>query len=43
VLGRGFELRGNARGGAGRIEQERQDEEERHVSFYSGGRVRMES
>jgi len=43
VLGRGFELRGNTRRGAGRIEQERQDEDERHGPFYSGGRVRMES
>ncbi len=43
VPGRGFELRGNAGGGAGRIQQERQDEDEGHEPFYSGGRVRIES
>lgn len=36
------ELRGNAGGGARRIQQESKDEEERHGSFYSGRRVTME-
>ena len=39
----GFELRGNAGGGTGRIQQEGEDEDERHGPFYSGGRVTMES
>lgn len=43
VLRGGFELRGNARGGAGRIQQEGKDEHERHALFYSGGRVTMDS
>jgi hypothetical protein len=42
VLRRDFELRGNARGGAGRIQQEGKDEHERHAPFYSGGRVTMD-
>jgi hypothetical protein len=36
------ELRGNTGGGARRIQQKSKDEEERHGSFYSGGRVTME-
>ena len=42
VLGRGFELRGNTGRGAGRIQQQGKDEQECHVPFYSGSRVRME-
>jgi hypothetical protein len=38
-----FELRGNAGGRAGRIEQEGEDEDEGHGPFYSGGRVTMKS
>jgi hypothetical protein len=36
------ELRGDARGRAGRIDQKGEDEDDGHDSFYSGGRVRME-
>jgi hypothetical protein len=37
------ELRGNASGRASRIDEEGEDEDDGHDSFYSGGRVRMES
>lgn len=37
-----LELPRNAGGGAGRIQQEREDEDERHGSFYSGRRVTMD-
>jgi len=37
------ELRGNASGGARRIQQEGKDEDQRHGPLYSGGQVTMES
>jgi hypothetical protein len=36
------ELRGNASGRASRIDEEGEDEDDGHDSFYSGGRVKME-
>jgi len=38
----GFELRRNAGGGAGRIQQEGKDVNEHHTPFYSGGRGTMD-
>jgi hypothetical protein len=35
------ELRGDASGGASRIDQEGKNEDDRHDPFYSGERVKM--
>jgi hypothetical protein len=37
------DLHGNARGGAGRVDQEGEGENEGHAPFYSGRRVTMAS